>query len=296
MKKFILLLLFVGVNLTFAQTRFSHILITNDDGIEDADRLLALAKGVSNVADRVSIVVSEFDRSGTSNHTTFGKHQSTLQVTCKYYDKENNIAVYTTPGNPADCVILGLGGLFGDDVPELVLSGINGGPNIGPEWFGSGTIGAVRMAAYFGVKAIAFSGFDSDNEKSFSVIPDWIAKFILSGFINDIDKYSYLTVGFPEIPFEEIKGSKLIERRVTYDKPEALGFKRIYGDEPNIPKNTTVWTLDIKGNPFDMEVKLDDYYLHQGFITITPMTIDENDNTLKKRLEEKVGLIPEFNK
>ncbi len=293
MKRF-MLIFFLGSFSAFAQTTFNHILITNDDGIEDEDKLLALAQSVSKVANRVSIVVSTFDRSGTSNHTTFGKYQSTLEVTCEYYNKENNITVYTLPGNPADCVILGLRGLFRDDIPDLVLSGINGGANIGPGWFGSGTVGAVRMAAFFGVKAIALSGFDDDNIKSFEVIPGWITNFISSGFINDLAKNSYLTVGFPTL--DKIKGVKLVERNIAYNKPEALDFKKIYGDEPSVPDNTTVWTLEIKGNPFDPGIKLDDYFLKQGFICITPMTIDENDNELKNILKDKVDLIPRFNK
>ena len=126
--------------------KYNHILITNDDGIEDADRLLARAESVKKISKRVSIIVPSFDRSGTSNHITFGKHQSILQVTCKYYDNENNIAAYIIPGYPADCILLGLTGLFSDNRPDLVLSGINGGANIGPEWFGSGTIGAIRRS------------------------------------------------------------------------------------------------------------------------------------------------------
>jgi len=296
MKKYIpFLLLILCVNVAFGQTRYNHILITNDDGIEDADRLLALANSVKNSANRVSIIVSAFDRSGTSNHTVYGKHQSTFEVICKYHDKENNITAYTLPANPADCVLLGLGGFFGNDRPDLVLSGINSGPNIGPGWFGSGTVGAARTAAFLGVKAIAFSGFDDDNEESFSVIPNWINTFISSGFIKEIGKSSYLTVGFPRIPFDEIKGVKLAARRTTYDKPELIGLNKIYGKAPHVPENTTIWVIEDSENLINTDLKYDDYYLHQGFIIITPMTIDENDNILMKKLKEETDLIPKFN-
>lgn len=277
-------------------TGFNHILITNDDGIEDADRLLALARSVKNCAGRVSIIVSAFDRSGTSNHTVFGKYQSTFEVTCVYRDTENNISAYTLPANPADCVLLGLGGFFGDDRPDLVLSGINSGPNIGPEWFGSGTIGAARTAAMLGVRAIAFSGFDDDNEKSFAVIPGWITDLISSGFIDGMDRHAYLTIGFPTRPFEEIKGAKLMDRRISYDKPEMFRLDKIHGEEPHAPDQTTIWVLGMVGDPIGREKKYDDTCLDQGFIVITPMTIDENHPALMRRLEEKAGLIPDFNK
>ena len=63
MEKYILLfILFFSFHQIYCQTKFNHILITNDDGMEDADRLLALAKSVKDVANRVSIIVSTFDR------------------------------------------------------------------------------------------------------------------------------------------------------------------------------------------------------------------------------------------
>ncbi len=297
MKKHIMvLMLLLCFHLAYGQTRFNHILITNDDGIEDADRLLALSKSVKDVANRVSIIVSAFDRSGTSNHTIYGKYQSTFEVTCKYFDKENNISAYTLPANPADCVLLGLSGFFGDDRPDLVLSGINSGPNIGPDWFGSGTIGAARMSAFLGVKAIAFSGFDDDNNESFSVIPGWITKFISSGFIDEISRNSYLTVGFPRIPFEDIKNVILAERRVSHDYPELIHLKNIHGKEPHVPENTTIWVIGSAENLDDKEIKKDDCYFQQGFIIITPMTIDENNSVLMKKLKEKTDLIPKFYK
>lgn len=297
MKKYMLLIvILVFLNQSYSQTRYNHILITNDDGIEDADRLLALAQSVKDVAKRVSIIVSAFDRSGTSNHARYGKHQSTFEVTCKYVDKANNITAYTLPANPADCVLLGLCGFFGDDRPDLVLSGINGGPNIGPNWFGSGTIGAARTSAFLGVRAIAFSGFDDDNEKSFSTIPKWIKELIVSDFVDEIGKNGYLTVGFPRISFEEIKGVILSERRISYDNPELIGITKIYGQEPHSPESKTIWVFEGAEKIIDEEIKQDDSYLQQGFVVITPMTINENDIIMMQKLKKKSVSIPKFNK
>ena len=293
MKKYITLFLLVFCfNLAAGQTKFKHILITNDDGIEDADRLFALAKGVRKVADRVSIIVSTFDRSGTSNHSLYGKHRSTFEIECKYVDKQNNIYIFTTPANPADCIMIGLGGLFSDNRPDLVLSGINSGPNIGPSWFGSGTIGAARTAAFLGVKAIAFSGFDDDNKKSFSVIPDWIMSLISSGFIQEMDKNSYLTIGFPRIPFNRIKGIKLVERRISYDRPKVISLKKIYGEKPDEENNNTIWVFGSAKNVINKDIIMDDSYLNQGYIIITPMTINENNQPLMEKLKKKYDLIP----
>ncbi len=297
MKKFILALAIIA-SIQFVQAqdfvKFKHILITNDDGIEDANRLLALAESVIEVADRVSIVVSAFDRSGTSNHTTFGKHQSTLEVSCKYYDTEKNIAAYIIPGNPSDCVLLGLNGLFPDNRPDLVLSGINGGPNIGPDWFGSGTIGAARMAAFLGVNSIALSGFYEKDERSFRLIPKWITQFISSGILDEMEKNSYVTIGFPKIPLDEIKGIRIVGRRVSYDKAESFSFTKIWGENPHSPENTTVWALTSSGNVIDNTNLYDDIYLQQAYIVITPMSINENNKTLLSKFQTRFHEIPNF--
>lgn len=291
---FIYILIAIQISTAQSTYKYNHILITNDDGVEDTDRLLALAKNVKKIAKRVSIVVSSFDRSGTSNHTTFGKHQSTLEVTCKYLDKKNNIAAYTIPGNPADCVLIGLNGLFPNDKPDLVLSGINGGANIGPGWFGSGTIGAIRASAFLGVKGIALSGFDKDDKRSFKVIPKWITKFISSKLIDEIDKNSYLTIGFPDVPLEKIKGVKVAKRRVSFDNPNAVTFYKVVGKNPHKPENKTVWSIKYTGNVNDYSILSDDTYLKEGYIIITPMSINENNDNLKKVFQKKAKLIPKF--
>ncbi len=296
MKNLIILVsVFLLVNLSQAQNKikYKHILITNDDGLEDADRLIALAKSVKSVAERVSIVVSVFDRSGTSNRTKFGKHQSTLEVKCKYIDKENNISAYTIPGNPGDCVLIGLMGLFSEDKPDLVLSGINGGSNIAQDWFGSGTIGAIRMAAYLGVKGIALSGFEDSDERSFKVIPKWITKFISTDIIDEIDNNSYLTVGFPKIPLEDIKGVKISERVISFSENQSFSFKKIHGDNPHKPENKTVWAINVN-NTSEYIARKDEKHLNAGYIVITPMTINENNNSLFGKLKKKNNLIPEF--
>ncbi len=296
MKNSFLIALFLSYGLAFSQeAKFNHILITNDDGIENVERLLALAKSVKQVSRRVSIVVSAFDRSGTSNYTTFGKYQSTLEVTCEYVDEENNIAIFTMPGNPADCVLIGLNGLFLDDQPDLVLSGINGGTNIGAGWFGSGTIGAVRMAAYLGVPGIALSGFDDDDERSYSVLPNWITKLISTKLVEEISSGDYWTIGFPEISLENVKGVVVAERRVAFAKPEQLVFEKIDGKDPHTPDSKSVWSFRNNLSPQeDSDNKYDDTQLEAGYIVITPMTIDENSSSSFNSLVSKKRLIPEF--
>lgn len=297
MRKLIPILgLLICVHCVTAQNdfKYNHILITNDDGIGDADRLLALASSVKKVANRVTIVVSAFDRSGSSNQLTYGKHRKTIEVTCKYDDPENNISAYEIPGNPADCVLIGLSGLFGEDRPDLVLSGINGGANIGLGWFSSGTIGAIRTSAFLGVPGVALSGFDDDDPRSFEVIPNWVAQFISTDLVSQLGENDYLTVGFPEVPLDEVKGIKLASRMISFDQPESIVFRKIHGDEIDKPDNTTIWTLQDWGNINAANKENDLTSLAAGFIVITPMSIDENHGQLLKTFQNQKDLIPEF--
>ncbi len=295
MKAPLLSVLILYCGLVFSQeAKFNHILITNDDGIENANRLLALARSVKQVSKRVSIVVPAFDRSGTSNYTTYGKYQSTLELICEYIDDKNNVTIYTMPGNPADCVLLGLNGLFSDDRPDLVLSGINGGTNIGPGWFGSGTIGAVRMAAYLGVPGIALSGFDDDDERSYSALPNWVTKLISTQLVDEIGAGDYWTIGFPEVPLEEVKGVAVAERRIIFEKPKQVLFEKVDGENPHSVDSKSVWSFRNNLTPSENPYKFDDIQLEAGYIVITPMSIDENKTSSLKELESKKELIPNF--
>jgi len=289
----LVLLLSCTWSVVAGQSHFRHILITNDDGIGDADRLRALALGVKPYADRVSIIVSVFDRSGTSNHSLYGKHQSLFEVTCRYIDEQNRIAAYTTPMNPADCVIIGLLGFFGEDKPDLVLSGINGGSNIGPDWFGSGTIGAVRTAAFLGTKAVALSGFDDADPTAFTVLPAWIGSFITSGLIDDLPHMSYLSISFPKGPVKDIKGVRLNARRITKTNAIKYELKRIHGPDITALNQATVWVLEKQAAPAPVATDLDEADLAAGYIVVTPMTIDENDAPLLDAMRQKANLLPQ---
>lgn len=217
----------------------------------------------------------------------------------KYYSRKHHVGVYTIPGYPADCVLLGLSGLFPNSRPDLVISGINGSPNGGPGWFSSGTIGAVRMAAFLGVPGIAFSGIAEDSKnytKSLRKITKWIAEFLKSDVVEDIGPNSYLTVSFPKIPVSNIKGVKIAKRQIRYDRPQSIRFKKVYGDSLNQSGNKTIWVYSPLSSRYSHTEKNDMYYLKEGYVVIVPMSINENNNALLRKLKKDKLTIPEFNK
>jgi 5'/3'-nucleotidase SurE len=280
--------LFVNAN----DTRYKHILITNDDGIGDRERLMALAKAVKSSAERVSILVSDTDRSGSSNKSLMGQDQQTIKVKAISIDTVINISIYTTNGYPADCVLLGLTGFFGKERPDLVLSGINGGANAGPEWFGSGTIGAARMAAFLGVRSVAFSGCD-ESSPLFDRVLTWVADLIQSPLIATIGDKQFITVGFPG-DAKEIKGVKIAERRVACEWPEYIVAQRTDQSNGNSSESETVWKMAFSEDPRDMKKLYDDALIGKNYIVITPMSINENSAPLLKKWKEQKAQPPAF--
>lgn len=124
-----------------------RILITNDDGVA-APGLEILAKIASQLAEEVWIVAPEHDRSGAGQSISL---HDPLRV---YQHGERHFAV---SGTPADCVLFAMAEWFGETPPDLVLSGINAGANIGDSVQYSGTVGAVLSAEHLGIPAIALS-------------------------------------------------------------------------------------------------------------------------------------------
>ena len=122
------------------------ILLSNDDGVH-AEGIHAMADALSNLA-HVTIVAPDRNRSGASNSLTL---EQPLRV------KALSERVYSVQGTPTDCVHFALNELMKDELPDLVLSGINHGANLGDDVLYSGTVAAAMEGHFLGVQSIAFS-------------------------------------------------------------------------------------------------------------------------------------------
>lgn len=259
-----------------------NVLITNDDGIEDMNRLVCLAEAISDRAEMVVVVTSSSNRSGTSNMLSVSKSGS---ITAKLLsvDEERNIYIYEVDGYPADCVLFGGLGVFQQQnkTIDLVISGINGGANAGLAWFGSGTVGAARTGALAGIPSIAVSGINEDQEdkNGLETICKWVANFAGSKAVREIQPYEYLTVSIPE-NLEEIKGVKVVERAISFDNPPFYLKREVETDEIQIGKEVT-WYLSPEdaSTVYNMPAENDIFYYSQGYIVIVPMSINENNTS-----------------
>ena len=245
------------------------ILVTNDDGVY-ADGLWALAEELQKVAS-ITVVAPDRDQSGTGTSVTL-RHPLRLS---KVKSPIKGIAAYSVEGTPADSVILALRFAIKDKI-DLVVSGINEGPNLGNDTFISGTIGAALQGYFYGIPAIAISTA-AFEDLHFDVAAR-LARLLTGAFDDGIlPKKLLLNVNLPNLPREKLKGieiTKLGERNYT-DKisPGHDGKREYYWivrgiPEWNVSAGSDIWALD------------------QDKISITPFLGSHNsfDNDLLKSL------------
>ncbi|MEO0139343.1 MAG: 5'/3'-nucleotidase SurE [candidate division WOR-3 bacterium] len=245
------------------------ILISNDDGIE-AEGLKVLEEVASEFGEVWTVAPLE-EQSGSSHRLTFGKEVRVY----KFGPRK-----FAVDGSPADSVLIGLFGILPAQ-PKIILSGINAGYNLSEDVFYSGTVAAAREGAMYGFRAIAFSLERSDN-MMWETAKE-VAKMVLKKFL-DYEDFRLLSVNIPSLPLEEIKGFKW-----TF-----LG-SRVYKEPVRVEGENA---FRIEGKPvFKMPPGSDIYAVKNGYVSITPLSLDitDRDALLKlKNLEISLFLQKNF--
>jgi 5'-nucleotidase len=230
-----------------------HILVSNDDGYR-APGIQALARALRSVA-RVTLVAPERDRSGASNSLTL---EDPLRV------QQIDAETYSVDGTPTDCVHLAITG-FLDPVPEMVVSGINAGANMGDDVIYSGTVAAAMEGRTLGRPAIAVS-LCSHAPRHFDAAAQ-VAVQIYQRLINDpLPADTILNVNVPDRPLAEIRGF------------EATRLGQRHRAEPMIrsqdPRGRPIYWIGPAGPEQDAGPGTDFYAVRRGYVSITPLQID----------------------
>ncbi|MBH66732.1 MAG: 5'/3'-nucleotidase SurE [Rhodospirillaceae bacterium] len=167
--------------------RNSRVLVTNDDGY-GAPGLEILIEIAHSLASEVWVVAPAEESSGTGHSITVRRP---LTV------KQKNAKTYTVDGTPTDCIILAVNEIMKDNLPNLVLSGVNSGVNIAEDVSYSGTIGAAMEATIAGVPAIALSQEMSGSELSWNVAKKNAAEIITKLSSLEWISDTLINVNFP---------------------------------------------------------------------------------------------------
>ena len=234
-----------------------RILISNDDGYFSPG-IQALSAALSAVGE-VTVVAPERDRSGASNSLTLDRPLSLRRV---------RKDLYYVNGTPSDCVHLAVTGMF-DKLPDVVVSGVNHGANMGDDTIYSGTVAAAMEGYLLGVPSIAISLVSrqsDDFSASARVAVDLVERFKRQPFKAPI----LLNVNVPEGDYASLKGL-----RVT-----RLG--RRHKAEPVIrmvsPRDETVYWIGPAGGAQDAGIGTDFNAVDSGYVSITPLQIDLTHN------------------
>jgi 5'-nucleotidase len=246
-----------------------NILLTNDDGIY-AQGLWALYKRFAP-QHSVTVVAPDRERSAVGHGITLHRPLRTTWI-----EVNNGFQGHAVSGTPADCIKLGLMEIL-DKRPDMVISGINLGANVGININYSGTVAAAKEAALYEVPAIAVSvqGQAAVNYDDAACFISQLAEHV---FEKGLPFGTILNVNIPDIPMEKVAGIR-ISRQATELYTEYLD-KRID------PRNRTYyWHGHVAQTPFKSP-DADAVALDENYISITPIKCDMTDYSLLEDLKE----------
>ena len=233
-----------------------NILVTNDDGAQ-APALCVLARELEALG-RVTTVVPDRDQSATS-------HSLTLHRPLRIQRRTDGVV--SIDGTPTDCVLIAFHGLL-DERPDLVVSGINHGPNMGEDVFYSGTVAAAIEGSMQGVPAIAASL--ATHEPADFVAPARFIRRLVEALVKrGMDGKQVLNVNLPHRPWGEVKGIRLTR----------LGT-RVYSDtliEKTDPRGRAYYWIGGQDPVWESHEGTDFHAVEHGHISVTPLSLDLTD-------------------
>jgi len=244
-----------------------RILLTNDDGIL-ADGLLALHEELKGDFE-LSIVAPEVEMSSTGHAISLS---NPLRV--RSFKRRGVFFGYGVSGTPADCVKIGVQEILPDQ-PDLIISGINLGANVGINLLYSGTVSAATEGAFLGIPSVAIS-LDTKIDPDFSFAARFSRRII--AFIENygLSRGTALNVNIPALPEDQISGvsftiQDLARQRDAFEKRNDPRGNVYYWLASETPIEKSLPNTDLKA-------------LSENRITITPITFDLTDHKEAERL------------
>lgn len=229
-----------------------RILVSNDDGYL-APGVIALADALASIAEIV-VVAPDSNRSGSSNSLTLDRPLSVFRAANGFY---------FVNGTPSDCVHIALTGILSWR-PDLVVSGINQGQNMGDDTLYSGTVAAATEGYLFGIPAIAFSQVEKGWPEIESAAR--IARDIVQRRMNDLPQPYLLNVNIPNLPYEQIKPAVATRLGKRHQSEAVIRTTDPHGRE--------IFWIGPTGGQKDAGEGTDFHATANGHVSITPLQVD----------------------
>jgi 5'-nucleotidase len=245
----------------------SRILLTNDDGIGAAG-LYALYLSLKEIAE-VIVIAPDHERSATGHAITVFDPLRAWKV-----ERDGNLYGFAVNGTPADCVKIGIKAIL-DPPPDLVVSGINLGSNMGTNLIYSGTVSAAAEGAILGVPSIAVS-LDTYTDPDYGYAAKFARKLAIKVMGKRVGEGLLLNVNIPAVPEDRIKG-------VEITRQGRSKFDEIY-DKRNDPRGRVYYWLAGEIEKIEEGPDVDATAVKNGKVSITPLHLDLTDYRWMDRL------------
>jgi 5'-nucleotidase len=230
-----------------------RILVTNDDGVF-SEGIKLLAASLAEIAE-VSVVAPDREQSATGHSLTLHRPLRMQQI-----DSD----VYSVDGTPTDCVNLGVLWLLKDNPPDLVVSGVNFGVNMGDDVTYSGTVSATFEGTLLGIPSVAFSQEVGENF-SFEKAARFAKRFVEVLLSESLPADLLLNVNIPSAEIEGVRFTRLGKRR----------YQQVVVEKTDPRGKNYFW---IAGTPeWQEEEGTDHSAVSKGFVSITPLHLDLTD-------------------
>lgn len=244
------------------------ILLSNDDGYF-APGLNILAEHIAKLAE-ITVVAPERNRSGASNSLTLDRPLSVRTASNGFF--------YIN-GTPTDCVHIALTGLM-DTMPDMVISGINDGANMGDDTIYSGTVAAAMEGHLLGIPSIAISMSQHNSthfETAARVAVELVEHYIKNGFKSS----TLLNVNVPDIPYDELKGLVVTRLGKRHKAEPVIQLKT--------PRGETMYWVGPAGQPNDGGEGTDFYAVANNQVSISPIQVDLTKHTQLTEITDWLG-------
>jgi 5'-nucleotidase len=249
-----------------------HILVSNDDGVR-APGIRALAEAMLPFG-KVTVVAPTENRSAIGHRKTMHKP---LRVDPVPFPVEG-VTAYAVSDAPSDAVAVALLGLVPEPI-DLVVSGINRGPNLGQDLTYSGTVSAAFEAVIGHKPALAFSLADRSADADYSAAAAIARLVVARGLYRNLPPLTLLNINIPALPLDQIKGMRVVRQGL-----------RTYNDE-------LITRLDPYGRPYywlggtpptgdTTEEGTDLWAVHHGYVALTPIHMDMTNYEMLDTLAE----------
>lgn len=245
-----------------------RILISNDDGYF-APGLNILATHLAKIAD-ITVVAPERNRSGASNSLTLDRPLSVRRASNGFY--------YVN-GTPTDCVHIALTGLM-DEMPDMVVSGINDGANMGDDTIYSGTVAAAMEGYLLDIPSFAVS-MSQHNATHFETAARITVELVQHYGKTSLKSPTLLNINVPDIPYEEIQGRSITRLGKRHKAEPVIQLKT--------PRGETVYWVGAAGQPNDGGEGTDFYAIAHNHVSISPIQVDLTKHSQLSELKDWIN-------